>query len=74
VGIVAGQPRYQGIIFETKDGGNSWTRQGVLGAANFGADFGRLNHIIVKPGSAATPPLVWIVGDAGTVLTYRPTS
>jgi photosystem II stability/assembly factor-like uncharacterized protein len=60
-------PRFQGLIFETVDGGQTWTRQGVRGALAFGAEFPRLNHIIAFSKSS-----VWLIGDGGTVLSYNP--
>ena len=67
VGIEGGVPRYQGLIFQTCDGGTTWTRQGVRGASAFGAEFPRLNRI-----SARSSTEVWLVGDDGLVLTFRP--
>ena len=61
------EPRYQGFIFETIDGGVTWTRQGVRGAAKNGADMPRLRRIEVLNQNN-----VWIVGDAGAVLSYQP--
>jgi hypothetical protein len=60
-------PRFQGLIFETRDGGQTWTRQGVRGAEAFGASFARLNRIV-----AFSSASVWLLGDGGTVLTYKP--
>lgn len=68
VGLVGGVPRYQGLIFQTRDGGQTWTRQGVRNAPAFGAEFPRLNRISVLSSTA-----VWLVGDGGAVLAYRPT-
>lgn len=62
-----GVPRYEGLIFETTDGGVTWTRQGVAGAPNYGAEFPRLNRLEVRSSTS-----VWIVGDGGTVLRYAP--
>lgn len=67
VGTVNGIPRYQGVIFGTKDGGATWTRQGVIGAPNYGAEFPALNRI-----EAFSSTKVWIVGDGGTVLSLNP--
>ena len=67
VGLVGGVPRYQGLIFQTRDGGQTWTRQGVRGAPAFGAEFPRLNRISVLSSTE-----VWLVGDGGAVLAYRP--
>jgi len=67
IGVVNGVPQYRGIIFETRDGGATWTRQGVADAPNYGAEFPRLNRIEAR---SATD--VWIVGDGGTVLSYAP--
>ena len=67
VGLIGDVPRYQGLIFMTRDGGATWTRQGVRGADNYGAEFPRLNRMSVFSSSA-----VWLVGDAGTVLRYNP--
>jgi hypothetical protein len=60
-------PRFQGVIFETRDGGQTWTRQGVRGADAFGADFPRLNRIVVLSATS-----VWLLGDGGLVLSYNP--
>lgn len=65
IGQANGVPRYQGVIFETTNGGQTWTRQGVLGAPNYGAEFPRLNRLEVRSSRS-----VWIVGDGGTVLRY----
>lgn len=67
VGVQNGAPAYQGVIFMTRDGGQSWTRQGVFDAANYGAEFPRLNRLSILSSSAA-----WIAGDGGTVLSYQP--
>lgn len=67
IGLENGQPRYQGVIYVTRDGGGSWTRQGVLGANNYGAEFPRLNRLSVLSSTA-----VWIAGDGGAVLSYQP--
>lgn len=67
VGTEVGTPRYQGLIFQTCDGGTTWERQGVRGAEGFGAEFPRLNRI-----SARAANQVWLAGDNGVVLTYRP--
>lgn len=67
LGELGGVPRYQGLIYETRDGGATWTRQGVRGAENFGAEFARLNRIEAFSSSA-----VWLIGDGGTVLSYAP--
>jgi len=66
-GIVAGVPQYQGLIFQTNDGGATWVRQGVKGGPNFGAQFPRLNRISVLDQNH-----VWLVGDGGTVLQFTP--
>ena len=65
VAVIGGVPRYEGLIFVTRDGGQTWTRQGVLGALNYGAEFPALNRIDVLSATAA-----WIVGDGGVVLRY----
>ena len=65
VGTVGGVPRFEGLIFVTRDGGATWIRQGVLGAPNYGAEIPALNRIDVLTGSAA-----WIVGEGGVVLRY----
>ncbi|MDB4909175.1 MAG: Photosynthesis system assembly factor [Gemmatimonadetes bacterium] len=67
VGLIGDVPRYQGLIFMTRDGGATWTRQGVKGAENYGAEFPRLNRMSVFSSSAA-----WLVGDAGVVFRYNP--
>jgi hypothetical protein len=69
VGQENGVPRYEGLIFETRDGGTTWTRQGVSGAPNYGAEIPRLNRLEVRSSTS-----VWIVGDGGTVLRYAPLS
>lgn len=65
IGSIGGTPRYEGLIFVTRDGGTTWTRQGVRGALNYGAEFPALNRIDALSSSAA-----WIAGDGGTVLRY----
>jgi hypothetical protein len=65
VGTIGGVPRYEGLIFATRDGGATWIRQGVTDAANFGAEFPALNRIDVL-----SPTTAWIVGEGGTVLRY----
>ena len=67
IGIVGGLPQYQGLIYVTRDGGVTWTRQGVLGADQFGAEFPALNRLEVASSRQAL-----IVGDAGVVLKYNP--
>ena len=67
IGVVNGVPQYQGLIFETTNGGTTWTRQGVQGAEQFGATFPRLNRISVLNANQA-----WIIGDAGFAIAYRP--
>lgn len=67
VGVQNGAPAYQGVIFMTRDGGQSWTRQGVFDAPNYGAEFPRLNRLSILSSNAA-----WIAGDGGTVLSYQP--
>ena len=62
-----GVPRFQGLIFQTKDGGNTWVRTGVIGADSFGAEFPRLIRIV-----AFSSKSVWLLGDGGTVLSYQP--
>ena len=66
-GVVNGIPQFEGLIFQTTDGGATWVRQGVRGAPNFGETFPRLNRISVFDQNH-----VWIVGDGGTVLQYQP--
>lgn len=68
IGVVGGTPRYQGFIFRTTDGGATFTRQGVIGAANYGAEFPGLNRLAVL-----TSTEVQIAGDGGTVLEYTAT-
>jgi hypothetical protein len=67
VGIVGGTPQFQGLIYVTRDGGATWTRQGVRGAQGFGGEFPQLNRL-----SVLSSTQVRIAGDAGTVLTYNP--
>jgi hypothetical protein len=67
IGIANGVPQYRGIILETRDGGTTWTRQGVADAPDYGAEFPRLNRI-----EARSATQVWIVGDGGTVISYAP--
>lgn len=67
VGFTGGVPRYQGLIFATRDGGQTWVRQGVRGANNYGAEFPRLNRL-----SVLSSTVVWIVGEGGEVLQYSP--
>lgn len=67
IGVEGGVPRFQGLIYETRDGGQTWTRQGVRDAPDFGASFPALNRIDARSTTA-----VWIVGDGGIVLSYSP--
>ena len=69
IGVVNGTPRYQGFIFETRDGGSTWIRQGVAGADAFGAAMPRLRRIVAR-----TSNHVWIVGDGGFVIDYAGTN
>lgn len=64
-GVVNGVPRYQGVIFMTRDGGTTWTRQGIRGADNYGAEFPALTRLDVLSTTA-----VWAVGVGGTVIRY----
>jgi len=66
-GIVEGIPQFEGLIFQTTDGGVTWVRQGVRGAPNTGEAFPRLNRISIFDQNH-----VWMVGDGGTVLQYQP--
>lgn len=66
IGFVNGRPQFRGFIFETRDGGTTWVRQGVQGASGYGGEFPRLNRISARSATDA-----WIVGDRGTVITYR---
>jgi photosystem II stability/assembly factor-like uncharacterized protein len=66
-GVVNGVPKFEGLIFQTTDGGGTWVRQGVRGAPNVGETFPRLNRISIFDQNH-----VWIVGDGGTVLQYQP--
>lgn len=67
IGAVGGTPQFQGLIYVTRDGGQTWTRQGVRGAPGFGGEFPQLNRL-----SVLSPTQARIAGDAGTVLTYNP--
>jgi len=67
LGIENGVPRYQGLIFRTRDGGVTWVRQGVIGAEDYGALFPPLNRLVVYSSTE-----VWAVGDAGTVISLNP--
>lgn len=67
LGFVGDVPQYRGLIFETRDGGATWTRQGVLGAEEYGALFPRLNRLDVLSAEHA-----WAVGNGGAVITYQP--
>jgi photosystem II stability/assembly factor-like uncharacterized protein len=71
-GFVNGAPRYSGLIFETRDGGRTWTRQGVKDADNFGAEFPRLNRISVLSSLIGGKTVAFIAGQDGTVLRYAP--
>lgn len=66
-GIVNGIPSYRGLIFVTHDGGQTWVREGVRTAHNYGAEFPRLNRLSVASSTAA-----WAVGDGGTVIKFQP--
>lgn len=70
VSLIGITPTFGGLIFETRDGGATWTRQGVRGADEFGASFPRLNRIVTFGGGGRTT--VWLLGDAGIVLRYNP--
>jgi hypothetical protein len=72
VGFVNGVPQYQGLVFGTTDGGRTWTRQGVRGGEGFGANFSAINHIAVLKTQTTGTPSVWLAGDGGTVLRYKP--
>lgn len=65
--VQSGEPRRIGLIFETRDGGATWTRQGVRGADDYGATFPALTRLEVYSKSA-----VWAVGDGGVVLSFHP--
>ena len=65
--IVSGISQFEGLIFQTTDGGVTWVRQGVRGAPNTGETFPRLNRISIFDQNH-----VWIVGDGGAVLQYQP--
>lgn len=65
VGVIGGVPRYEGLIFTTRDGGGTWIRQGVLDAPNYGAEFPALLRIDVLNATTA-----WIVGNGGVVLRF----
>ena len=67
LGFVGEVPQYRGLIFETRDGGATWTRQGVREAEEFGALFPRLNRLDVLSSTSA-----WAVGNGGAVITYQP--
>lgn len=66
-GFLNGVPQFRGLIFGTKDGGATWTRQGVRGANQFGAEFPPLNRLSVFSATKA-----WAVGDGGTVISVKP--
>lgn len=65
VGTIGGVPRYEGLIFATRDGGTTWTRQGVSDAPNYGAEFPALNRLDVLNATTA-----WTVGEGGVVLRF----
>lgn len=65
-GFVNGVPQYRGLIFATKDGGATWTRQGVRGANQYGAEFPALNRLSVYSATKA-----WAVGDGGVVISVN---
>lgn len=67
LGFVGEVPQYRGLIFQTRDGGATWTRQGVREAEEFGALFPRLNRLSVLSSTSA-----WAVGNGGAVITYQP--
>ena len=67
LGFVGDVPQYRGLIFETRDGGATWTRQGVREAEEYGALFPRLNRLDVLSAENA-----WAVGNGGAVITYQP--
>jgi photosystem II stability/assembly factor-like uncharacterized protein len=57
---------FRGLIFESRDAGLTYTRQGVRGGENFGADFEALNRI-----DALNATTAWTVGESGVALEYR---
>ena len=67
INMTGGVPQFHGLIYETNDGGRTWTRQGVIDAPDFGAAFPALNRI-----HAFSSTSIWIVGDGGVVLRYSP--
>jgi hypothetical protein len=67
LGFIGDVPQYRGLIFETRDGGATWTRQGVREAEEFGALFPRLNRLDVLSADN-----VWAAGNGGAVITYQP--
>ncbi len=72
-GVVNGTPKYNGLIFITRDGGATWTRQGVRGAPSFGAEMPRLNRIsVLRNQTGQQTPKAWIIGDGGFVISYQP--
>lgn len=71
-GVLNGAPRYQGLIYATRDGGATWRRQGVRGANSNGAEFPRLNRINILNQTTTGQPSVWVVGDAGFTAAYGP--
>ena len=66
IGFVNGVPQYRGLIFATRDGGATWTRQGVRDANQYGAEFPPLNRLSVYSATKA-----WAVGDGGTVISVN---
>lgn len=66
-GFSNGIPRYQGLIFMTRDGGATWIRQGVRNANGYGAEFPALNRLEVFSSTE-----VWAVGEGGIVLSFNP--
>ena len=67
LGVQNGVPQRIGLIFETRDGGTTWIRQGVVGAGGYGAEFPSVFRI--EPWSSTK---VWITGTAGLVLSLNP--
>jgi hypothetical protein len=73
-GTAQGTTRFRGLIFETRDGGRTFLRQGVQdagvrGTFEFGADFEALNRVQAK-----TATLAWASGEGGLVIEYSPST
>jgi photosystem II stability/assembly factor-like uncharacterized protein len=60
--IASASPTWQGFIFRSTDGGNSWTKVGGADVAPFNADLGRMSIAI----SPSAPSTVYVLAGAAS--------